>query len=212
MDWQARAGELLFDGESIRERIDAGGDRVVVTTHRVLAFTPGSDGANFRAIDRPNVTGVRAGTRGNADQLRGAGVAGAGGLGALALGLLLDLDSLVPKGGVDLAGGSAAGIGGLLATIETLLRIVALLDDLLVFLGVVALLAAAVLVGVYWTRREPVLTIAVAGDDDVQVGWAAGDDDVQVGWAAGDERNEEEVDDADSAEAAANRLRRAVYS
>ncbi|MGZ0748661.1 hypothetical protein [Haloparvum sp. AD34] len=201
MDWQARAGELLFDGESIRERVDAGSDRVVVTTHRVLVFTPGGDGANFRAIDRPNVTGVRAGTRGNADQLRGAGVAGAGGLGALALGLLLDLDSLVPNGGVDLAGGSAAGIGGLLATIETLLRIVALLDDLLVFLGVVALLAAAVLVGVYWTRREPVLTIAVAGDDDVQ-----------VGWAAADERNEDEVDDADSAEAAANRLRRAVYS
>lgn len=197
MDWQARAGELLFDGESVRERVDAGSDLVVVTTHRVLVFTPEGDGANFRAVDRPNVTGVRAGTHGNADQLRRAAVAGAGGLGALALGLLLDLDSLVPNGAVDLAGGSAAGIGGALETIETLLRIVALLDDLLVAAGLLALLAGVVLAGVYWTRREPELTITVAGDDDVQLSWA--DDADSHG-------------DADGPEAAAHRLRRALRS
>lgn len=204
MDWRTRAGELLFDGESIRERVDAGTDRVVVTTHRVLAFTPDSDGANFRAIDRPNVIGVRTGMQGNAGRLRRAAVAGAGGLGALSLGLLLDLDSLVPKGGVDLAGGSAAGIGGLLGTIETLLRIVALLDDLLVAVGLLVLLAAVVLAGVYWTHREPKLTIAVAGDDDVQLAWFD------------DERDEDGGDDAeaaaDSPGAAADRLRRSLRS
>lgn len=207
MDWQASAGELLFDGESVRERVDAGRDRVVVTSHRVLVLTPERDGANLQAVDRPNVTGVRAGTRGNADQLRRAGVAGAGGLGALALGLLVDLDSLVPNGGVDLAGGSAAGIGGALETIETLLRIVALLDDLLVAAGLVALLAGLGLAGVYWTRRKPELTIAVAGDDDVQLAWP---DDRELEEAGADDVDD--PDGVDDPEAAADRLRRALRS
>lgn len=203
MDWQARVDELLFDGESVRERVDAGTDLVVVTTHRVLAFTPDGEGANVRALDRPNVTGVEADTHGNADRLRQAGVAGVGGFGCLALGLLLDLDTLVPTGGVDVAGSRAVGIGGLLETIETLLGLFALLDDLLVVVGLVAMLAGVAAGGVYWTRREPGVTIAVAGDDDVRLSWA-GDNELSEGG----------IDGADSseAEAAADRLRRALCS
>ncbi|MFB6234094.1 MAG: hypothetical protein ABEH81_10095 [Halopenitus sp.] len=201
MDWQARDDELLYDGESIRERVDAGSDLVVVTSHRVLAFTPEGDGANFRAVDRPNVTGVRAGAQGDADWLRRAAVAGVGGLGALALGLVLDFDSLVPTGGVDVAGGGAAGIGGLLETIGTLLRVVALLDDLFVAVGLLAVLAAVAVGSLYWTQREPKLTIAVAGDDDIQ-----------LAWSGDDEFDEDRVDDDDGPEAAADRLRRALFS
>jgi len=204
MDWQARADELLFDGESIRDRVDTGSDLVVVTTHRVLAFTSDGEVANFRAVDRPNVTGVRAGTRGNAAQLRRVVVASVGGLGSLALGLLLDFDSLVPKEGIDVAGGGAAGIGRLLATIEILLGVFALLDNLLVAVGLLVLLASVVLGGIYWTRREPELTVAVAGDDNIQLAWS--DDD---------ERKEGSADEdsaADSSEAAADRLRRALFS
>lgn len=203
MDWQARADELLFDGESVRERVAAGSDGVVVTSHRVLVFTPEGDGANFRAVDRPNVTAVRAGTQGNAERLHRAAVAGVGGFGALVLGLVLDFDSLVPNGGVDIAGGGAAGIGGVLETIETLIRLFGLLDDLLTAVGLLLLLAAVALTGIYGAQRKPKLTIEVAGADDLQVTWNAHED-------ANDRDDAVAHEGVESAAAAADRLRRAL--
>ena len=46
--WKSRVDDLLYDGETARETVDVGTSRVVVTSHRVLAFTPDADGENFR--------------------------------------------------------------------------------------------------------------------------------------------------------------------
>lgn len=169
MDWQARYEELLYEGESVRETVEAGSARVVVTTHRVLAFTPDDDGENVRVIDRPNVTGVETNTRGNRDLLYQGVRVGVGGFVLLVVGVTLNTGSFVPDNAIDTGGGTAAGIGGLLESLETLLRLFGLLGDVLAAVGVLLLLAAIVAGSVYRAQREPTVVISTAGGDDVHV-------------------------------------------
>ncbi len=61
--------DLLYDGETVRETVDLAAGQVVVTSHRVLAFTPRTEGANFRQADLPNVEGVGLGAQTEADLL-----------------------------------------------------------------------------------------------------------------------------------------------
>ena len=62
--WAGSVDDLLFDGERVRRSVSLGDNRVVVTSHRLLAFTPGRSGENYRQVDVPNVTDVRAGNEG----------------------------------------------------------------------------------------------------------------------------------------------------
>jgi hypothetical protein len=61
--WRERAEEMLYAGESVEETFEVDDARILVTGHRVLAFTPGADGATFQQADRPNVAGVSSGAR-----------------------------------------------------------------------------------------------------------------------------------------------------
>ena len=56
--WRERAEEMLYAGESVEETFEVDDARILVTSHRVLAFTPGAEGATFQQADRPNVAGV----------------------------------------------------------------------------------------------------------------------------------------------------------
>ena len=64
MYWVERAEGLLYEGESVRETVPVGAGGIVVTTHRLLAFTPDREGPNFRQVDRPNVDGAEVRTVG----------------------------------------------------------------------------------------------------------------------------------------------------
>ncbi len=162
-DWRDRVDQLLYAGERVTESVDVGAGRVVVTTHRVLAFTPEGDGANFRTADRPNVEGARVGADGNRRYLRWA-------LGPLLLGALLlaagsQLSVGDPLSGVDTSGGGTAGTGGIVSTVAGITSLLSLLDELMVAVGAVCLLLAALLVGVYLLGRERLLVVSVEDPD-----------------------------------------------
>lgn len=166
-DWRDRVDQLLYDGERVTESVDVGAGRVVVTTHRVLAFTPEGDGANFRTADRPNVEGARVGTDGNRRYLRWA-------LRPLLLGALLlaagsQLSVGDPLSGVDTSGGGAAGTGGIVSTVAGITSLLSMLDELMLAVGAVCMLLVALLLGVYLLGRERLLVVSVAGGDDVEL-------------------------------------------
>jgi hypothetical protein len=170
MDWVERAGELLYDGESVREEIRVGSGGVVVTSHRVLAFTPDREGSNYRAVERPNVDGVGYETSGELPFLLQAVKAIVVGLVLLVAGMTVSLDSLVS--GIDLNSGGAAGavgLGQMMGLMQTMLTLLAQLDDLMRLFGGLALAFGAVVLAVYLWSRERLLVISVAGDDDIEL-------------------------------------------
>ncbi|WP_276273209.1 hypothetical protein [Haloarcula litorea] len=170
MDWVNRAGDLLYDGEGVQEQVRVGDGGVVVTSHRVLAFTPDREGPNYRAVERPNVEGVGLTTDGETDHLERGVKALVAGLALVAAGYTVDLDGLVSGVSLsDTAATGAAGLGRMLGTLQTLLGLLARLDDLLLLFGALALLFAVVVLGVYLWSRERVLVVEVAGDDDVHL-------------------------------------------
>jgi hypothetical protein len=167
--WRNRVEDLLYSGESVTETVDFDSASVVVTSHRVLAFSPEDDGAAFQQADRPNVEGVAAGADSETDLL-GRGIrALVIGVVLVGAGLVVDFESIV--GDVDLGGQSTEelGIGGIMGTLQSLLGLISQLDYLMRVFGGLALFLAAVFFGVYWLTRESTLVIEVAGDDDIHV-------------------------------------------
>lgn len=176
MDWVERAGDLLYDGESVREEVTVGSGGVVVTTHRVLAFTPDRDGSNYRAVDRPNVDGAGFETSGELPFLFQAVKAIVIGLVLLAAGMTVNLEGLVS--GISLDSGGAAGavgLGQMMGLMQTMLSLLAQLDDIMRLFGGLALAFGAVVLAVYLWSRERLLVISVAGEDDIEL--TAPDDD-----------------------------------
>jgi len=170
MDWVARAESLLYDGEVIEAdvRLDRGG--VVVTSHRVLVFTPDREGSNYRQVDRPNVEGVDITTSGDWSFLELGVKALVVGVVLVAAGTTVSLDGLVGNVSLDSGGAaSAVGIGGMLGMLQTMLTLMTQLDDLMRLFGGLALAFAAVVLGVYLWSRDRLLVVRVAGDDDIEL-------------------------------------------
>lgn len=170
MDWVAQAESLLYDGEVIEAdvRLDRGG--VVVTSHRVLVFTPDREGSNYRQVDRPNVEGVDVTTSGDWTFLELGVKALVVGVVLVAAGMTVSLDGLVGNVSLDSGGAaSAVGIGGMVGLLQTMLTLLAQLDDLMRLFGGLALAVAAVVLGVYLWSRDRLLVVRVAGDDDIEL-------------------------------------------
>lgn len=163
--WADRLTDLLYDGESVAESFAVGDARVVVTSHRVLAFTPGADGAAFRQVDRPNVVDVAAGARTESNLLGRAGRWGVIGVVLLGAGLVLDMDAIIGEVSLGGGAGSQIGVGGVLGLVRTVLDLLRRLDEFLAIAGVLVLALAAVALGAYWYTREPTFVIRIAGDD-----------------------------------------------
>ena len=175
MDWVERAEDLLYDGETVEEQVRVGEGGVVVTSHRVLAFTPDREGSNYRAVDRPNVDGTAVTTSGEFGFLQQAVKAIVVGVVLVGAGMTVSLDGLVS--GISLESGGAAGavgLGQMMGLLQTLLGLLGQLDDLMRIFGALALAFGAVVLGVYLWSREQLLVISVAGGDDVEL--AAPDD------------------------------------
>ncbi|MFB6232795.1 MAG: hypothetical protein ABEH61_00910 [Haloarculaceae archaeon] len=168
--WRDNAAELLYDGESIQETVDFGDARVVVTSHRVLAFAPEIEGANFRQVDRPNVSGVTTGSQTESTLLERSVRFGVVGAVLIVAGSVIDFGSIV--GDVDLGGGGAVGrvgLGGMLGALGAMLAILQDLDQYMQLFGALALLLAVVLFGVYWYLRDTTLVLRIDGDDDIHL-------------------------------------------
>jgi hypothetical protein len=165
MEWEDRASELLYAGESLQEAAAWRSVGLAVTSHRVLASTPERDGPNLRVYQRPNVTAVEETQVGPAGSL----VAGAKwlvlGVALAVAGAVLDLEGTmgsVPESGAV----GVEWIGGVFGLFRTAF---ALLDDVLLLVGLVGIVAGIGFVGWYLFRRETVLRLSVAGDADLDL-------------------------------------------
>ena len=163
--WSDRVDDLLYDGETVEESVDVGSATVVVTSHRVLVFTPDSDGANFHQVDRPNVTGVSVRAEGDRSFLTQGGRALLYGVVLFAAGMFLPLDAVL--GGVALPSTTGQlGIGGILGLFQTMLDLIRSIDDVMRAFGLLLVAFSVVPLGVYVWSRERTLEIGVAGEDD----------------------------------------------
>ena len=165
MQWEDRASELLYAGETLQQATAWRSVGLAVTSHRVLAFTPDRDGPNLRIYQRPNVTGFEK------QQVGPAGWLAAGakwlvlGVALAVAGAVLDLEGTlgsVPESGAV----GVEWIGGVFGLFRTAF---ALLDDVLLLAGLVGIVAGIGLVGWYFFRREAVLRLSIAGDGDLDL-------------------------------------------
>jgi hypothetical protein len=169
MSWSERVNELLYDGEAVREEVPVGEHEVVVTSHRVLAFTSAlPSGPNYRAIERPNVEGVTTSLDSDAGALQKAVLWGAFALVLVVGGVLFEVGSLfsIPE---NLQEGAVGGTGGMISAFTALLEALALVDEAVAVLGVLLLAYAAFYGYRYRESREHVVAIGVAGDADVRL-------------------------------------------
>ena len=163
MEWQDHVDELLFAGEREQERLVLESATVVVTTTRVLAFTGAIDGGDYRAIDRPNVRGVRVEPDASSRSAGRALAAGAVGVGLVGASLLVDAGSVVDS--LDAGDGPAGDVvDDMLAAVETLLSV---FEFALLASGLVALGVGAFGVVRYGRSRSRELVLTVAGDENL---------------------------------------------
>lgn len=159
---------LLYDGETVAEEVAWDGARVVLTSHRLLVFTPELAGANYRAVDRPNVEGVGTAARARGGLLERGVRYGVVGVALIGAGAVVDLEGVVDS--VELGGASTQlGLGGLGRALGLMLALLSRLDDLLRAVGALAVLLAVALLAGYWYTRTPTLTVAVAGGEDIDL-------------------------------------------
>lgn len=162
--WLDQAEQLTYEGEDVTETVEVDTGGVVVTTHRVLVFSPEDDGEAFSHVDLPNVETVETIQAGERDHLETAAKAGIVGVVLLVAGAVLPLDSLV--GDVSFGRGAGRiGIGGIVGAMEQMLAVLESLDTVLLVLGAIALLVASGAMGWYLQTRERRLRIDRAGDD-----------------------------------------------
>ncbi len=169
--------DLLESGEHVERDLALGPDEVVVTNRRLLVFTPTGPGANYRHVERPNVDGVRLTVRSEVRHLTRGLVYLLLGLGTVAAGVAVETDGLLD--GVTTGTGAASlGVGG---TIDQVATWIALIDDAVVVFGVVVLVPAVYHAVAYYRSRRSVLSVSVAGGDDIDLPTARiGDPDETV--------------------------------
>ncbi|GAB3682158.1 hypothetical protein GCM10028857_07520 [Salinarchaeum chitinilyticum] len=169
-DWSERVDELLFDGETVDSSVDVGAGTIVVTSHRILVFTPGGDGPRYRAIDRPNVLGVEQRAVSPYDLLPTATKLGVGGALLVLAGLVVDPAALFPR--PDLSGAEGMGV---VDSVDSMLDLFYALDLALIALGAVLAVVGIGLIAVQLATRQDRLAIEVAGEDDVLLSYGIDD-------------------------------------
>jgi hypothetical protein len=184
--WAGSVEDLLYEGESVRQEVTVGDDRVVVTSHRLLAFTPTGEGENYRQVDLPNVADVSAGHDGERTLLGQAGRAFLYGAVLLAVGVFVDFGAFVPTGvfaNADAAG--RIGLGGVIGLVQRFLNLVASLDEVARLVGALVVLFSVFVLAVYMLTRDRAVVVHVAGDaEDVVV--PIDDDEVSADAAVAD--------------------------
>lgn len=170
MSWQSKVEDLLYESESIEEVVDIDDARVVVTSHRVLTFTPGMDGENFEQVERPNVTGVSTSAIAPTNLAARAVRYGIYSAALMLAGLFVDFGGLIGGASFDTQSLQGTGASGIAGMAQGMLSFFTQLDELMRMVGALGLLVAVVIFAVYWLLRTPTLAITIAGErEDLHV-------------------------------------------
>ncbi len=170
MGWQSKVDDLLYESESVEEVVDIKEARVVVTSHRVLTFTPTMDGENFEQVERPNVTGVSTSALARTSLAARSIRYGIYSAMLMLAGLFIDFGGLIGGASFDSQSLQGTGASGIAGMAQGMLNFFTQLDDLMRMVGALGLLVAVVIFAVYWLLRTPTLAITVAGDrEDIHV-------------------------------------------
>lgn len=160
--------ELLYAGEEGLAATEVAGVKVAVTSHRLLVLAPDggtADGSRFHAVHRPNVIGVRASAAGGGPYLTGALRFGLYAIVLLAAGILIDFDGMLDT----VESPDASALSGVISVIRTITRLLTLVDDVLLALGVLAGIAALGLGALALNDRSRYLEVEVAGGEPIRV-------------------------------------------
>ena len=163
-----RLSNMLFQGEEVEEEFTVEGARIAVTTHRVLVFTPDGEGRRFDHADRPNVLDATVETSGRGSYVKWGVKSGVYGVILLAGGLLLKTSGVLDSFAGSQAPTDAPG-AGIAQTLSFLPAALVTLTDALLVVGVLLVVGAAALVGLYFRSRERELVIERAGRDPMRV-------------------------------------------
>jgi len=169
MRWRDRASDRLRNGEVIEETVAVGENGVVVTNQRLLAFVPEGDGANYRAVERPNVEDATLRHDGDTDYLEYTAKGALGGLAAIGIGLTVDFGSFISLEGVSTTGASEVGVGGLTSLLTSITSLMDRIDDALLVGGLLALVLGLGAFGLYLESRTHNLVIDIAGEEDLYI-------------------------------------------
>ncbi|MEE6210697.1 hypothetical protein U3A55_11080 [Salarchaeum sp. III] len=161
--------EVLFDGESVVERVDCGANALVVTTHRIIALTPAGDGERVRYADRPNVETVRVETAGTTRHLRFGLRQTAFAVFLLAAGTLFSLDGIADSVAGATGAAREVGVGALVQVLATVALFARYFDDALVALGGLTALLAAIGFARYLRSRSRALVVETYGGEELRV-------------------------------------------
>ena len=157
---------LLYAGEEVHASLPVADGRLVVTSHRVLAHAPDADPderATLCAVHRVNVTDVSLSSTATDWLVRPIAYAVVSGLAMVLGGSVVSLDSMSAAAP---DGAGAAGLGGLLSLVGSLLSVLSLVDDALRTVGALSLLLGAGLMGVYAATRGRDIVVETEGEAD----------------------------------------------
>lgn len=170
MGWQSKVEDLLYESESIEEVVDIDDARVVVTSHRVLTFTPKMDGENFQQVERPNVAGVSTSAIAPTNLAARAIRYGMYSAMLMLAGVFIDFGGLIGGASFDTQSLQGTGASGIAGMAQGMVSFFAQLDELMRTVGALGLLVAVAIFAVYWLLRTPTLAITIAGDrEDLHV-------------------------------------------
>lgn len=157
---QLYEGELMIDTATVDELL------IGISTHRLFALT-GEDMAatTLQTVMLPNVVGF--GTTTGGKQAYGLRTVRTGIYAVLLLGagLFVDLEGLISP----VAAPSGAGIGGVVSMVNLLIDLVALVDDVLLGVGLLSLVGALFFAARYLASRDRYFEVTVSGDEPIRI-------------------------------------------
>lgn len=161
----APADEItLYEGEERVDTVTVGDTRLVVTTHRLLVRPEGDESAR-RAVDRTNLGAVQVRTQSTRGHIWSGIQWGLLSLFFFGAWQVVPFSSLV----VPIEQPAESGLGGLFEAAQTLVGLLAFLDEAFVLAGVGAFVWSGVQFAQYASSRERTLEIEVTGADAVQL-------------------------------------------
>jgi len=163
-DPPAAIDRLCYAGESVLDTACVGGATVTVTSHRVLALTPSSDGPTLQEAALPNVEDVELTSAGDLAHGWRAVRYGVYALALFGASFVVNFDGIA---GVEPP--AQAGAGQVVSMAVAMTNILGLVDDALRVGAVMVLIGALGFAALYGYSRDRQLQVTVADGDHLRV-------------------------------------------